>query len=77
MVSADLKKLLDNFDAEQIEVIETIAARLAWLKVEAYTGEISFTLHANQGGFGEIQVHRREVVRLKRRGRTVRSGGIR
>ena len=75
-MSPDLKRLLENFDAEQIEVMEAIAVRVAGIKVERYTGEVSFSLNANQGAIGDIQVNRREIVRLKKRGRTVRSGGV-
>lgn len=75
MVS-DLKKLLDNFDADQIEVMETIAMRLAGMKIESYTGELIFSINSNQGCTGDIHVTRREIVRLKKRGRGVRSGGV-
>jgi hypothetical protein len=62
----DLQNLLNNFDAEQIEIITVIVAKMAVLKAEKWTGKINFELNTNQGGFGDMHVNRGEVVRFKK-----------
>ncbi len=62
-----LKILLQNFDASQLEIFSGIAVRMAGIKAEGWTGQTTFVLNYHVGGVGDMQVNRGEIVRLQKK----------
>ena len=60
---------------DQIDVIISIAVRIATAGAEGFTGQIRFEANMNQGVIGDMHVQRGEVVKVGRK-RAVRSGGV-
>jgi len=75
MINADLQRLWQNLDDDQQEIIAGIVLRMASAKAERWTGQVSFIVNFGQGGIGDMQVNRGEVVRLQKK-RKVRDSGL-
>jgi len=71
----EISKLLRNFDETQLEIMAGIAVRIASVKAERWSGQITFVVNASQGGFGDMQINRGEIMRIGKT-RRVRSGGL-
>jgi len=73
----DLKSLLANFDVGQLECLSGIAVRMATIKADSWTGNITVEMNVSQGVIADTFCSSRERigggVKKKRR---VRSGGI-
>jgi len=68
----DLMKLLGNFAPDQVDALSIVAVKMATIRAENWTGEVSFSLNANQGAVGDVHINRREVVRIGTKKRGVR-----
>jgi hypothetical protein len=68
----ELVKLLGNFAPDQVDALAIVAVKMATIRAESWTGEVSFSLNANQGAVGDVHVNRREVVRIGMKKRGVR-----
>lgn len=75
MVSDELIDLLHNLDHGQVEIIKSIAIKIASASTEKWTGKINFELNANNGSFCDMHVQKSEVVRFRKK-RRVRSSGL-
>ena len=68
----ELEQLLNNFDETQLDILAGIAVRMAGIKAEKWTGQITFVLNSNQGAFGDTHVNKGEIIRTQKK-RKVRS----
>ena len=67
-----MMKLLGGFTPDHIDALAVMAVKMASIRAEAWTGEVSFSLNANQGGVGDVHINRREVFKLNAKKRGVR-----
>ena len=66
--------LLRNLAPDQIDTLATIAIRVATIRAEGWTGEITFSVNSNQGSICDVHVNRREVVKIGTKKRGIRGG---
>jgi len=71
----DIQTLIGNMDGVQLEILSNIALRIATASAERWTGQITFSVNMHLGGFGDVEINRRDVLRLQKK-RGVRSGGL-
>jgi len=76
MESSELQRLLGNMEDSAVEVLASIALRLAVIRAEQWTGSLTIQINATQGATGDMHVSRAEVVRFGSKKRRVRSGGV-
>lgn len=60
----DLRQLLDNLAADQVDVISEICVRISAAVAERFTGSIEFRLNSHQGTVCDMHVNRGEVIRI-------------
>ena len=75
MVKSDLIRIIDNFDEAQLEILGGVIVRMASVKAESWTGQLTFILNSHQGSVGDMHVNRGEVIRLQKK-RGLRSSGV-
>ena len=68
----DLMKLLGNFTPDHVDALAVVAMKMASIKAESWTGEVSFYINSLQGEVGDVQINRREVFRINTKKRGVR-----
>jgi hypothetical protein len=68
----ELMKLLGNFAPDQVDALAAMALKIATIRSESWTGEVSFSLNVSEGALIDVHVNRREVMRIGAKKRGVR-----
>lgn len=75
-MSEDFSELLGRIGADKIEVLSTVAVKMALVEAEGFTGRMTFEVNAIDGQVGDVHITRGEVMRIKKP-RRIRSSGVR
>ena len=75
MINPDFQRLCQNLDDDQQEIIAGIVLRMAAVKAEKWTGQVTFVLNTHIGTISDMHFNKGEIVRLQRK-RKVRDGGL-